>query len=291
MNFFHFIYELLIGQFIYVSNREYFNISTANIVRITEGNVKLHAFKPLSYVVSSYIVELPTKLVIFNLQVLETDAQNFLEYAQSLKKPIEKCILSHYHFDHWVGAKVFKNITTVYALNETIEQIRQFYTLGRENAFQNDALDLLTHIKPMSVTGEKIDGVQFYYEKIFGAENPITMITRLPDQKTLISGDLVYNKFHNYVGEVKDFRIWLSILRYFQKAYPYRNVLLGHGDPGNATSYEETIEYLEFVRNVASTFKTLPEYRQSITNKYPTYLNVPIVNCPFTNSSCPYGIW
>ena len=95
----------------------------------------------------------------------------------------------------------------MYALYETIEQIRQFYTLGRENAFKNDALDLLTHIKPMSVTGEKIDRVQFYYEKIVGGENPNTLITRLPDQKTLISGDFVFNKFHSFGAEVTDFRI------------------------------------------------------------------------------------
>ena len=290
MNWFQYVLYYFLGEMYINSNRELFNTSTASIVRMTEGNVRIHAFKPNQYVVSSYIIELPTKLVLIDFQLLTTDATNFLQYAQSLNKTIDRGYLTHYHFDHWAGVEVFKTVAPVYAMNESINQIRNFYVNGRDSPYKPKAVDFLGYVRTATLGCEYIDNVQFCLEKITGGENPFTMIIRLPSYSVLAVGDLVYNQRHVYVGELLNYNDWFSLFNYFLKMYPYRNILIGHGDPSGPFQIRETIDYLTYVRDIANNYKTLGDYRASILKKYPNYVNEPIINCPFTNLSCPYGI-
>lgn len=291
MNWFQYCYYYFFGQMYLNSNREYFNTTTASIVRMNEGNVRIHAYKPNQYIVSSYIIELPTKLVIIDFQAVTADATNFLQYARSLNKPIDRGILTHYHFDHWFGADVFKNIAPIYAMSDTINQIRTFYVNGRDNPNKIKAADFVNYVRTATLGVEVIDGVQFSLERITGGENPFTMLIRLPAYSTIAVGDLVYNQRYVYVAETQDFNQWFTILNSFLRYYPYRNILIGHGDPAGPQQLRETIEYLIYVRDVANNYKTLPEYRNAILSRYPNYANKRIIDCPFTNLNCAYGIF
>ena len=263
--------------------------SNATVIISTERNVKIHAFKPAEYVVSSYIIELPNRLVVIDFQLNPQLGNLFYSYALSLNKKIERSILTHYHFDHWNGHDSFSQVSPIFALSESINQIRNFYVNGRPNMFRERAIEFLKNTRAIKLGSEKIDGIQFNFEKIEGGENLNTLIISLPLHQVVAVGDLVYNKFHVYVGETTDYSRWISILNYFKQRYPFRNVLIGHGNPAREIHYQETIDYIEYVRNIANTFKTLPEYRASIFKVYPNYPNEAIVNCPFTNYSCPYG--
>ncbi|CAF0912895.1 unnamed protein product [Brachionus calyciflorus] len=261
----------------------------STVIKIYEENVVLHAFKPEPYVVSSYVVELKSKLIVFDMQYETQNAKNFLDYCKTLNKPIDRIILSHYHFDHWLGASVFKDEAPIFALNETIDQINEIYIKRKENGFKLAAVDFLKYVKVIKEHSENIDGVEFIFEKILNGENPITLITRMPCIKTMIVGDLVYNKFYMYVGEVVNIDTWIAVLEYFQTNFLYNHILVGHGDPVGQTAFYENINYLKYVKSVSENFKTLDEYRSSIFQKYPNYGNPGIVNCPFTNFTCPYG--
>ena len=272
------------------ANREFINITNATIVRMNEGVVKVHAFKPTQYVVSSYIIELPTKLVLIDFQINLADSGNLLNYALSLNKGIEMGILTHYHFDHWLGVKTLTDANIpIFALNETINQLREFYVNGVANPFQTAASDLLNFIRPISLGSRFIDGVQFSFEKVVGGENPFTLITRLPAFSVISVGDLVGNQVHAYLPEVTDFKEWLSVLDLFLQKYPYRNILVGHGDPSAPEQIKQTIEYLTYVRDIANTFKTLDGYRASILKRYPNFPNTPIINCAFSGFNCIRG--
>lgn len=189
----YFLYYFL-GEYYLNTNRDYLYTESASIIRMTERNVRIHAYKPNEYIVSSYIIELPTKLVIIDFQLVPTDAANFLQYAQSLNKPIERGILTHYHFDHWAGAEVFKNVAPIYAMNDSIKQIRNFYANGRNSSYKMKAADFVSYVRMATLGCEYIDSVQFCLERVKGGENPITMIIRLPSYSVLAVGDLVYNR-------------------------------------------------------------------------------------------------
>ena len=281
--------SLFVQQFIIYSHGQTIKFQNATVVISKENNVRIHAFKPPDYVVSSYVLELPAKLVVIDFQLNPESGNLFYSYVTSLKKPIDRSILTHYHFDHWNGYDSFAKVAPVYALTESIDQITSFYINGKPNDFRNRAIEFLNYTRPIKLGMERIDGILFNYERIQGGENLNTLLISLPMHQAVAVGDLVYNKFHVYVGETTDFSQWIKILNYMKVKYPYRNILIGHGDPAKACNYQETIDYIEYVRNVANTFKTLPEYRASILKVYPNYPNEAIVNCPFTNLTCPFG--
>jgi glyoxylase-like metal-dependent hydrolase (beta-lactamase superfamily II) len=272
------------------SNREYLNTTNASIIRINEGKVRIHTFKPNQYIVSSYIIELPSRLVLIDFQTNPLDSANMLRYASSLNKPIDRGYLTHYHFDHWGGVETFKSVP-IYALSETIDQIRSFYVNGRDNAFKTKAADFLNYAKSAKLGSELIDGVEFFTEKVIDGENRFTMTIRLPSHNVLAVGDLVFNQKYVYVAEVEDYNKWFSTLKRFFRYYPYRNILIGHGDPGGPKIVKETHDYLLFIKNVANNYKTLAEYRSNVLKRYPNYSNKIIIDCPFTNLNCAYGIF
>ena len=72
-------------------------------------------------------------------------------------------------------------------------------------------------------------------------------------------------------------------------------MLPGHGRPTDYTALQSNIDYLDFVRNVANTYKTQSQYVAALTNRYPANPSANeyspgIVPCPFTSPRCQLGI-
>ena len=115
---------------------------------------------------------------------------------------------------------------------------------------------------------------------------------------------MVYKNKHIYVGEVKNYSVWIETFKYFQKRYPYRNILTGHGYPTNNSIYQTNIQYLEFIVYVANTKKNKADYMALLEETYPTktngkyftlsentYDNTVIAACPWNYPNCPMGIF
>lgn len=131
-------------------------------------------------------------------------------------------------------------------------------------------------------------------KKIQGGENSNTLVISLPAQYVVFIGDLVLNKRHLYLAETTDYGQFITILQKLQISYPYRNLLSGHGRPADNSIIQSNIEYIDFVRNVANTFKTQSQYVAALTNRYPAnppYEYMPgIIQCPFTAPNCSLGL-
>jgi Metallo-beta-lactamase superfamily len=78
-------------------------------ITITRGDkVTVHTYTspPEGWLVNTHILEGPTKLVIFDGQLMKACADEAAAYARQLDKPVERIILSHPHPDHWSGFEV-----------------------------------------------------------------------------------------------------------------------------------------------------------------------------------------
>ncbi len=209
----------------------------------------------------------------------------------SLNKPVERCLLTHAHFDHFLGVSQWKNACSVYALQETIDQMRNLASTT-DYQFTSAVSDILTYIQPLSsLNPVLIDNVCFLFERFQNAENNFTLTVSLPLQSTVFTADIILNKKHLYLPETRDYSVYIAVVRSFQQRYPYRNVLVGHGKPSDASVYQEVIDYLDLVRNVvAVNYKKADEYTAFLTNRYPSYDNTFVVDCPFKNPNCTLGI-
>ena len=117
-----------------------FEKSFGNIIRTfkLDSQVTVHQFIGQTLIdVSSYVIELPTKLVIFDAQFVLSDANELLTLTKTLRKPIDRIVISPAHPDHHLGSDVFKNIAPIYALEETIREISSTSQFTIANLKQN----------------------------------------------------------------------------------------------------------------------------------------------------------
>jgi glyoxylase-like metal-dependent hydrolase (beta-lactamase superfamily II) len=81
-------------------------LAGAGTVRATvHGDVTVHTWigPEDGLLVSTQIVEGPTRLIIFDGQYFLSHGTEAAAYAKALRKPVERIILSHIHLDHWGG--------------------------------------------------------------------------------------------------------------------------------------------------------------------------------------------
>jgi glyoxylase-like metal-dependent hydrolase (beta-lactamase superfamily II) len=75
----------------------------------------------MGWSVNSHIIELATQLIVIDAQYMLPYAQEVVSYSQTLRKPIKRLYVSHYHPDHLLGAVAFH--APLYALREVKAKI------------------------------------------------------------------------------------------------------------------------------------------------------------------------
>src|SRR5215475_11418318 len=71
--------------------------------------------------VTSHIIELPSQLHVIDAQYTLRYAREVARYAATLKKPLTRLYVTHYHPDHLLGAAAFD--TPLFALPSVAEKI------------------------------------------------------------------------------------------------------------------------------------------------------------------------
>lgn len=166
---------------------------------------------------------------------------------------------------------------------ETIDLIQKSFT-NPGNDFGSAANAVLTAAKAVQPGMVIFDNVEFVFDKVLGVETEFFLFVRMPKQQAAFAGDIITNKGHHYMPENHDLSVWFKFLTKFRYEYRYRNVFVGHGFPvdwSKNENYKENIDYLNFVRNVASTYKDKDTYVSTILNKYPDFVNPNVVPFPY----------
>lgn len=268
------------------ANREYFNTTEGSVAKVIEGNVVFHAFKQPETTYTTNIIELPTQLVIIDFGLTVSGGEKALRYAKTLNKPKITCLLTHYHPDHFTGYEAWKNAcTSTFALNETIAKVKEFF-VESPNDFQASAISFVNAASMIQPGVMMLDNVEFVLERVENIETDFFLFVVMTKQQAMFCGDIVTNNDHYYLADNHDLAPWLVFL-YELKLLAYRNVFNGHGFPvdwSTDVEYIKAVIYFDFVRNVASTYKTKEEYTSAIIDRFPNYGNRFVVSCPF---SCP----
>ena len=240
-----------------------------------DDKVTIHHYETsFPILVNSYIIELPTKLVIFDAQYILPAANEFLLHARSLNKPIDRVIISHSHPDHYFGLEVFTNVAPIYALDETIREIAMtaYYYIGKNRQTLRDLVPMYATF-PTRVQRESteiIDDVTFNFMRIQRTEASNTLVMILPAQRSIFIGDLVFNEVHYYLAE-RNFDSWMNTLKDFQRDFLFFNLFQGHGTPTTTLRLHDNIEYLDFAKQTYLSSPNFKAFKIAMTEKYPTY--------------------
>jgi len=237
-------------------------------------DVRLHtfvaAFTEDNIANATHIIESKNTLVLIDGQFLAPYATQFREYADSLGKPIDRLYLSHRHPDHWFGLGTAFSDIAIYALQETIDFVRENGETSRE-----DHLDKLGDLAPKSIVVpqnvarrgvETIDGVTYAFERVVDTEIDFLLTIRLPELKVSIPQDLIYSGTHLYL--TKDFENWIQVL---QKMLSSDDELFlpGHGFPAGKDEVARNAEYLCAARAAMTTGLTKSYFKEYLLARYP----------------------
>ena len=249
------------------------------ITIIKRDNVTLHccASPDDGERVNAHVIETANRLVIVDAMLMRPYARELREYADSLGTPIDRVFVTHAHPDHWFGIEYFQDVD-VFAFPETIEEIKAFaeIALGFHKSQHGDLITDTVYLPQKTIVDSEvvIDGVLFRLFKIVAAEDLFMLALDLPEEKTFIAQDLLYNNVHLFVGQRSSdgtlcFDGWIAALKKFA-IEQYDVVLPGHGLPADTSLFEKNIRNLEAVRAILST-STGENFVHNIVEAFPDY--------------------
>ncbi len=180
------------------------------------------------------------------------------EFISELKKikdiPILYVIITHYHMDHYFGAKAYKEAGAKVIAHKNL---RVFYDEGTAQMVLDGAkkgfpgvFDRVKLVPPDMVLDSK---VKLRVGKTLIEIIPMTpahtntdLVIRVGDH--LFVGDLISYKRIPFLGDRNaNTRRWLKILDRLSKI-KFKTLLGGHGDPMDRRAIKWTKDYIKFVR-------------------------------------------
>jgi|GEM_PF-215772 putative intracellular protease/amidase/glyoxylase-like metal-dependent hydrolase (beta-lactamase superfamily II) len=256
------------------------DMNLLNINKINKNGLNIHvvACPEDGELVNSVIIESANTLVIVDVMLLKPHAQELRSYADSLGKPINRVIITHFHPDHWAGLEYFDDLA-IYAFAEVQNDIknRGDWALSFHRPIHGD---LITDriIAPTNTIEEgplEIDGVGYNILKIVDTEMPLMLAVEIPAIKTLIAQDLLYNKVFLYLGEKTSTGelccdSWANKLEEM-KNNGYETVIPGHGVITDMSLFDINIQYLKTAKEFILSSKTGAELKDRLMRAYPDY--------------------
>jgi glyoxylase-like metal-dependent hydrolase (beta-lactamase superfamily II) len=241
------------------------------ITIIDKGDVRVHSYMAPaeSLNVTTQLIETPGRLIAVDGQVNVADADEAVEYAKGLGKPLDRIIITHAHPDHFQGAAHFN--APIHALAIVREQMAARGDLQDLNGVPIPAAEVAP-TDLITPGAEVIDGVPFVFEAVSGGETTDQLLIRLPEHGVLVAQDLVYHHTHSFVGN-NDIARWQEILHGLVDP-AYDTILPGHGRPAGPAVLAEMIEYLDAARELLGDDGAA--YKQAITERFPAY-TIPFV--------------
>lgn len=221
--------------------------------------------------VNTHLIELPTQLIAVDAQFALPHAREVVDYAVTLGKPITRLYISHDHPDHFLGAELFG--APIYALAEVKRVIdAQGDAIAAQFHASFGAIFPTHATKPeklVEIGEETIEGVRLEFRRVEGSEANVILTIGLPDQRVIITQDLVYNQVHLFIAN-RAFATWASAIQEY-KQLPYDAVLPGHGVPGDRTLYDQVLDYLAAAEPALVSATTGAELKDTLRERFPEY--------------------
>jgi glyoxylase-like metal-dependent hydrolase (beta-lactamase superfamily II) len=237
------------------------------------GDVRIHtfisSFADSNIANATHIIESKNQLVLVDGQFLAPYARQFRQYADSLRKPIERLYLSHRHPDHWFGLGAAFTDVPVYALAETTSFLKDHGQDSINDHWKMGDLlpDKVVIPKGVAKPGEEtIDGVKYVFEEVTNTEIDFLLAIKLPELGIYIVQDLIYSGTHLYL--TKYMKHWIRVLEKMLLS-DCELFMPGHGLPADKNEVARNIEYLAAASEAAGNGLTNDAFKAFLLQRYP----------------------
>jgi hypothetical protein len=251
-------------------------IVTGKVIVKEIAGVKFHTYMAIS--MASHIIETKNCLILQDTVLLGPHNLELRQYIESLGKPLDRIIVSHYCDHHWIGLDMFADVP-VYANSATIKYIQKngdqiLKTWKKRKGDRLFPYKKVVVPQQVVIPGyEQIDGVLFRYVipkpplfkgKPYG--EPVLYL-EFPDQRAIIHHHLAYVGGHFTPAVIPDRIERLKMLK--EKNYTW--VMAGHGIPMGPEFFDKAIGYYETVQKIIQDSPDAQTAKEKIINAYPAY--------------------
>ena len=201
---------------------------------------------------NSTIIEGAHEVMLVDAQLTKSSAERVLQQIKDTRKPLSLIYITHEHADHFLGLEVFKDAypgARIIANSAVVERINKVYQEKIDKWKKILGSGATSHA--VAISKYDADFIEFensrieILKKVQGDTDENTMLW-LPEQRTLIAGDTVFNDMHVYTAETdRNAREnWSNTLRKIRKLKP-SVVIPGHSKVGALLDATTAVDFTE----------------------------------------------
>ncbi|NNE47808.1 MAG: MBL fold metallo-hydrolase [Rhodothermales bacterium] len=242
------------------------------------ANLALEAYYGQNPVFSnSTILESDKSCLLIDSQLLSVDGKAIADRIKEIGKPLTTILLSHWHPDHcWGAVEVLKHFpeAKVFARPRVKEDLLYDFAPRRYRwyGYFPGMPDSLYPVNDLEGDAFDFDGHKIELVDLFGAETLHATGYYVPELKTYISGDQIYNGGHYYVtAGLNRPDLWIDSIKKVTDEHDIERLVPGHGlvtmNPGEV--FNSAIEYLNYYQEIFNFELPPKELVRLLLERYP----------------------
>lgn len=232
----------------------------------------------------SAIIEGKREIGIVDVQQTKSEAHRLVADVMERGKKVMWVYVTHPHLDHFAGADIVRDAfpqARFYGPSSTMSQemIRQVETRrtalgkGAPGGESNLPERAPTYFERVPSDGLKVDGEPV--EILLGkGDHPDSSVVWVPSARTIIGGDVIFNKTHAFFGEHDDIAGWIELVERAIKKEPL-TVVAGHSKTSNppGTIARDQLLWLKDLQEEMKRHSDVDQVKKAMVAKYPDYSN------------------
>src|SRR3984893_4285208 len=202
--------------------------------------------------VNSVIIEGTHEVMLVDGQLTKTNAEKVLHEIKETKKPLTIIYITHEHADHFLGLEVFKEAypgVRIIANSTVVDRADKVYQQKIDKwqkILGSGATSRVVAIEQFDGNFIAFDGSKILVLKHIQGDTDENTMLWIPEQRTLIAGDVVVNNMHLYTAETdsKARANWLNSLQEIRELKP-SIVVPGHSKVGAPLDANTALDFTD----------------------------------------------
>lgn len=249
--------------------------------------VDVFTASPGGFLATSTIISGEKEAIVVDAQFSLAEAHRLAARVLESGKTLKAIYITHAHPDHFFGLEVLKAQfpkASVLASREVIDEMKKISAAKHaywKPIFGDNLTSKPTFPKVFTGSALELEGNRLELIDIQGAESDAATAVWIPSNRTLIAGDLVYERVHTWLADATSRQRrdgWLQDLAKLKALKP-AVVVAGHrgsGATGSPDVLDTQAQYLRDFSTAVDSSSSAADLVRVMTAKYPAF-ELPIV--------------